>query len=219
MIEMNVFSRDYIDSLYRDFQQDPASLPTEWQTFFETFDPSANGGAAAQLPNVPVAGSNGAAHHSRSSNSAGITAGIAGGAAGVSAGVLSNGVHPSGNGAASGCDDTGSVAKLQDRVDQLIRGFRVRGHLEARIDPLGRPRKQNSELSLASYGLRPADLERQVSARTVEGGNVRSVNDILSLLRETYCRSIGAQFMHIDDRDVREHSDANSDSIDRCGHL
>ena len=114
MIEMNVFSRDYIDSLYRDFQQDPASLPTEWQTFFETFDPSANGVDAAQMPTAPGAGSNGSANHSRSHYAASIAAaaGVTGGIAAASAGALSNG-------AASGRNDTGSVAKLQDRVDPV----------------------------------------------------------------------------------------------------
>ncbi len=184
MIEMNVFSRDYIDSLYRDFQQDPASLPTEWQTYFETFDPTAQTVDAAQLPTVPGSATNASAYQAHSS---------------------SNGSHPAGNGVAgNGRQDDVAVAQLQDRVDQLIRGFRVRGHLEARIDPLGRPREQNSELSLESYGLLPTDLERQFSARTVEGRNFRSLDDILNLLRETYCRSIGAQFMHIDDRHVRD---------------
>ena len=55
MIEMNVFSRDYIDSLYQDYQQDPASLPSEWQVFFETYDPTSEAVDIAQLPN----GSNG----------------------------------------------------------------------------------------------------------------------------------------------------------------
>ena len=125
-------------------------------------------------------------------------------------GVASNG--SAGNGAANVATGSPSsenhdhltVAQLQDRVDQLIRGFRVRGHLEARIDPLARPRGTNSELSLESYGLLPADLERQVSSRTIEGSNTRSLSDVLELLRQTYSRSIGAQFMHIDDRNVRD---------------
>ena len=49
---MNVFSRDYIDSLYDDYQQDPSSLPVEWQTFFETFDPSSQGVDFNRLPSV-----------------------------------------------------------------------------------------------------------------------------------------------------------------------
>lgn len=96
-----------------------------------------------------------------------------------------------------------SVAQLQDRVDQLIRGYRVRGHLEAKIDPLGRPREANNELNPASYGLLPSDFPKNFSARTVDGQNFRSLEEIVDLMRQTYCRSIGVQFMHIDDHDVR----------------
>ena len=96
-----------------------------------------------------------------------------------------------------------SVAQLQDRVDQLIRGYRVRGHLEAKIDPLGRPRAANNELNPASYGLLPSDFPKNFSARTVDGQNFRSLEEIVDLMRQTYCRSIGVQFMHIDDHDVR----------------
>ena len=95
------------------------------------------------------------------------------------------------------------VAQLQDRVDQLIRGFRVRGHLEAKIDPLGIDRPTNRELNPESYGLLPSDFEKSFSARTILGENYKTLGEIVQQLRETYCRSIGAQFMHIDDHEVR----------------
>ncbi len=98
---------------------------------------------------------------------------------------------------------TQSVAQLQDRVDQLVRGFRVRGHLEAKIDPLGIPRPTNRELNPASYALLPSDMTKKFSARTINGENFRSLKEIVEQLRMTYCRSIGAQFMHIDDHSVR----------------
>ena len=99
--------------------------------------------------------------------------------------------------------DRGRVIQLQDRVDQLIRGFRVRGHLEAKIDPLGMPRPTNSELNPESYGLLPKDFLKKFSARTIFGDNFKTLEEIVEQLRHTYCRSIGAQFMHIDDHDVR----------------
>jgi 2-oxoglutarate dehydrogenase E1 component len=92
---------------------------------------------------------------------------------------------------------------LQDRVDQLVRGYRVRGHLEAKLDPLGMPRETNSELNPASYGLRPEDMKKRVSSRTIGGADVRTLEELIEQMRTTYCRSIGAQFMHIDDYDVR----------------
>lgn len=96
-----------------------------------------------------------------------------------------------------------SIAQLQDRVDQLVRGFRVRGHLEAKLDPLGRPRPANRDLHPETYGLLPSDMERSFSTRTIYGDNVRSLGEIVDRLRNTYCRSIGVQFMHIDDHDIR----------------
>ena len=157
---MNVFSRAYIDSLYEEYQQDPTSLPTDWQKFFRDFDPSADYSqrdSRAQVPATP----------------------------GVSA------------------ENSDRVAQLQDRVDQLVRGFRVRGHLEAKIDPLGRERPTNQELNPESYGLLPSDLQKKFSARTVEGTNFKTLEDLVGQLRTTYCRSIGVQFMHIDDHDCR----------------
>ena len=100
--------------------------------------------------------------------------------------------------------DCASVAQLQDRVDQLVRGFRVRGHLAAKIDPLGRPRPTNRELIPESYGLLPADFKMKFSTRTVDGQNFRTLEEIVDQLKETYCRSIGAQFMHIDEYAIRD---------------
>ena len=47
---MNVFSRAYIDSLYQDYQQDPSSLPPQWQQYFATFDPDAEDFDPQKLP-------------------------------------------------------------------------------------------------------------------------------------------------------------------------
>jgi len=91
----------------------------------------------------------------------------------------------------------------QDRVDQIVRAYRVRGHTIARLDPLDRPRPPQPELEIEQYGLTEADLDQPFSSRTIQGAPVRTLREILSLLRDTYCRSIGVQFMHIDDLDVR----------------
>ncbi len=101
-------------------------------------------------------------------------------------------------------DNRKSDQLLQDRVDQLIRGFRVRGHLEAKIDPLGIPRMQNRELDVAAYGFEPSDFSRRFSTATLSGHDEQTLEEIVNRLRTTYCRSIGAQFMHIDDHDVRD---------------
>src|SRR5690349_21733603 len=58
-------------------------------------------------------------------------------------------------------------ATLQERVDQLIRNYRVRGHNVAQLDPLGRPRQKPVELDPEFYGLSEMDLERRFSCETI----------------------------------------------------
>jgi 2-oxoglutarate dehydrogenase E1 component len=95
------------------------------------------------------------------------------------------------------------VAILQDRVDELIRNYRVRGHMIARIDPLGLPRPSPPELDPKFYGFTEADMERRFSCETLHRDAPLTLREILERLRNTYCRSIGVQFMHIDDLSVR----------------
>jgi len=96
------------------------------------------------------------------------------------------------------------MALLQDRVDQLIRAYRVRGHMVANIDPLGIPRPHLPELDPEYYGFTEADMDRPFSTATIRGPDVLTLRTILDRLRNTYCRSIGVQFMHMDDLSVRQ---------------
>ena len=90
-------------------------------------------------------------------------------------------------------------AALQDRLDRLVRSYRVRGHLIAKVDPLERPRPYYHELDPEHYGFTEADLDRSFAASDVRGPPTLTLREILQRLRTTYCRSIGVQFMHIDD--------------------
>ncbi|MCA9561647.1 MAG: 2-oxoglutarate dehydrogenase E1 component, partial [Myxococcales bacterium] len=94
-------------------------------------------------------------------------------------------------------------AARQDRVDQLVRAYRVRGHMIASLDPLGLAREPHPELELDHYQLGDADLDERFSARTLSGPPVLPLREILDRLKRTYCGSIGVQFMHIDDIDVK----------------
>jgi 2-oxoglutarate dehydrogenase E1 component len=105
------------------------------------------------------------------------------------------------NGAASA--EATELARLQNRVDLLIRNYRVRGHLIARLDPLDRPRPHLPELDPEFYGFTEADMERSFSSETLHRDGPLTLREILKCLRNTYCRSIGVQFMHIDDLSVR----------------
>ncbi len=95
-------------------------------------------------------------------------------------------------------------ALLQERVDRLIHAFRVRGHIIARVDPLGQMRPVPPELTLEYYGLSEADLDRPVATSTGQGAEVRTLKRIVQQMRNTYCRFIGVQFMHIDELSVRK---------------
>jgi 2-oxoglutarate dehydrogenase E1 component len=94
-------------------------------------------------------------------------------------------------------------AVLQERVGRLMHAFRVRGHIVAHVDPLGTTRELPPELDLAFYGLTETDLDRQVAVSLTEGGQAATLRQVLVQMRNTYCRFIGAQFMHIDELEVR----------------
>jgi len=96
------------------------------------------------------------------------------------------------------------MAVLQDRIDQLVRAYRVRGHMIAKIDPLGIPRPHLPELDPEYYGFSEADMDRSFSTDTIRGPDVQPLRRILERLRSTYCRSIGVQFMHMDELNVRD---------------
>ncbi|MSP93086.1 MAG: 2-oxoglutarate dehydrogenase E1 component [Myxococcales bacterium] len=98
----------------------------------------------------------------------------------------------------------GDLSARQERVDLLIRVYRVRGHVVAQLDPLGSSPTTHPELELARFGLGEADLDQAFSARTLHGAPVMTLRAILQKLRATYCQAIGVQYMHIDDPDVRQ---------------
>ncbi len=105
-----------------------------------------------------------------------------------------------GNGAAA---EQATGAILQERVDQLIRNYRVRGHMAARLDPLDIPRPAPPELDPEFYGFTEADMDRRFACEAMCAGGTLPLREVIERLRNTYCRSIGVQFMHIDDSFVR----------------
>lgn len=93
-----------------------------------------------------------------------------------------------------------SFRAIQDslRALMLIRAYRVMGHLAADLDPLGiADRKVHKELKAETYGFTEADLDRPIFIDKVLGLEIATVRQILRLLRRTYCRHIGVEFMHI----------------------
>ena len=95
--------------------------------------------------------------------------------------------------------DLASAVDKTARVQELINSFRVRGHLMADIDPLEYVQRSHPDLDIATHGLTFWDLDR--SFVTGGFGNQRQMllRDILGVLRDSYCRTTGIEYMHIQD--------------------
>jgi 2-oxoglutarate dehydrogenase E1 component len=99
--------------------------------------------------------------------------------------------------------EAGKIIALQNRVIQLVRNYRVRGHNIAALDPLGLPRPMPPELELSFYGFSEEDMDRPIQGELLQCEGPLTVRQILRRLQDTYCRSIGVQFMHIDSFEIR----------------
>ncbi len=90
------------------------------------------------------------------------------------------------------------------RALMLIRSYRVRGHLEARLDPLGLTvPPPHPELNPRTYGFTDADLDKPIFIDNVLGRESATLREIVQILRDTYCGSIAVEFMHIQDPDQK----------------
>ncbi len=98
--------------------------------------------------------------------------------------------------------DAGVRAATLDSIRALmmIRAYRVRGHLDAHVDPLGlQDRDPHAELEPATYGFGPEDMDRPIYIDHVLGLEYATIREIIAILRRTYCGSVAIEFMHIND--------------------
>ena len=77
------------------------------------------------------------------------------------------------------------------------------GHYIANIDPLGFNKKELPELDLHNFKFTDADLDQEFNAGTAGGGGQKTLREILQILQDTYCRTVGAQYMHIQNFEIR----------------
>ncbi len=89
------------------------------------------------------------------------------------------------------------------RVHEMIHAFRVRGHLMADTDPLEYKQRGHSDLDVSSHGLTLWDLDREFATGGFGGKPFKKLRDILGVLRDAYCRTIGIEYMHMQDPEQR----------------
>ncbi|WP_181574225.1 multifunctional oxoglutarate decarboxylase/oxoglutarate dehydrogenase thiamine pyrophosphate-binding subunit/dihydrolipoyllysine-residue succinyltransferase subunit [Microbacterium sp. SMR1] len=90
------------------------------------------------------------------------------------------------------------------RVQELINSYRVRGHLMADIDPLEYRQRTHPDLEIEQHGLTFWDLDREFVTGGFGSKRVMKLREILGVLRDSYCRTIGIEYMHIQDPDQRK---------------
>nr|WP_163509368.1 multifunctional oxoglutarate decarboxylase/oxoglutarate dehydrogenase thiamine pyrophosphate-binding subunit/dihydrolipoyllysine-residue succinyltransferase subunit [Fodinicola acaciae] len=104
------------------------------------------------------------------------------------------------------------------RVLELIHSYRVRGHLMADTDPLEYKVRKHPDLDILQHGLTLWDLDREFPVGGFAGKQVMKLRDILGVLRNSYCRRVGVEYMHIQDpeerRWIQEHVEVHNDKPD-----
>lgn len=184
----------YIEDLYARFQDDPGSVPAEWQSFFADLkdDPDqvrkSAAGASWKQPNWPV-----------QANGELVSAldGDWGTVERTVADKLKGKAKAAGQPISSA--DVTQSARDSVRAIMMIRAFRMRGHLHAKLDPLGiaTPVEDYNELSPEAYGFTDADYDRKIFIDHVLGLEYATIREMIDILKRTYCSTLGVEFMHI----------------------
>jgi 2-oxoglutarate dehydrogenase E1 component len=97
-------------------------------------------------------------------------------------------------------DDINKVA----RVQEIIHSYRVRGHLMADTDPLEYRQRRHPDLDITEHGLSLWDLDRHFATGGFGGKPFLKLRQILGILRDSYCRTVGIEYMHIQDPAQRQ---------------
>ncbi len=103
----------------------------------------------------------------------------------------------------NGVPAAGGDGLFQAKVEALVFAYRTLGHSIADLDPLDVLIRENPLLSLNELGFEEADLDRQVSTRLFRDGKPMRLREMIEELRATYCSTVGAEFMHIQNPRIR----------------
>jgi 2-oxoglutarate dehydrogenase E1 component len=165
----------YLAELYASYEQDPSSVDSDWQAFFASLkDAKADVIADASGPSWKRPN-----------------------------GALARFAPP--RPAGSVTEEQG-LAAIRDSIGvrMLIRAYRQRGHLVAKLDPLDlTTRREHPELKPKTYGFAKSDYDRTIYLGGVLGLEFGTLRQVLDILRRTYSHHIGAEYMHISDPEQR----------------
>lgn len=166
----------YLETVYEAYLENPDLVEPHWRQYFD------------QLPRV-----DGHEHDVRHSR--------------IRAEVREHTLHPDhSHGAPVEAAQPGDFEheRKQVRVLNLIQAYRNQGHLVARVNPLDKPVQDIPELSLDFHSLSEQDLDTFFDCRTLAGPDVATLYNIVDVLKRTYTRSIGAEYMHVLNTEERE---------------
>lgn len=189
---------DYIERLHAAWVDDPASVDPEWRDLFASLQDDAGDvrkaakGASWKRSNWPLA-ANGE-----------LVSALDGDWGTVEKHIEKKVKDRLADRAAAGggaLSDADVLRATRDsvRAIMMIRAYRMRGHLHARLDPLGlaEPEEDYNELSPEAYGFTEADYDRPIFIDHVLGLEYATVRQMLDILKRTYCSTLGVEFMHI----------------------
>ena len=167
----------YVEEMYENYLANPGSVPDTWRSYFDALQhvPAGDGSDARDVPHQPVI--NAFADRAKQGGTKVVIA--------------------------AGADS--DLGRKRVAVQQLIAAYRNVGARWADLDPLKRAERDNiPELDLSFYGFADADLETIFNtSNTFFGRETMSLRELLNALRETYCGSIGAEYMYITDQNQK----------------
>ena len=97
-----------------------------------------------------------------------------------------------------------SASPLQAKVDELVRAYRSMGHTCTHLDPISPAPALNPALEPSAFGLGESEMNEMVSSHYFQNGRALPLREMIETLRKTYCATLGAEFEHIHDREIRE---------------
>jgi 2-oxoglutarate dehydrogenase E1 component len=194
--DMSGVSPGFVEALFERYRADPASVDASWQLYFSALEAGARTQPTWQRKGWPI--------EPDDANLASLD-------------PTKMAIEPKADPKAKAKDAAPAAAAPASaeqiraavldsiRALMLVRLYRVRGHLAAKLDPLGlEKRDAHPELDPATYGFTAADMDRPIFLNGTLGLDYATVNQIVALCQRIYCGHVGYEFMHINDPAERD---------------